>query len=137
MKGSELSMKEVIPFLMFQGQAKEALELYTSVIEDSEIISISYYEANEGAQEGTVKSALLRIHTNHYYVNDSPIQHEFTFTPSFSFFITANNTIEQHELFNQLKRGGAILMPLDTYGFSRSFGWCVDRFGVSWQISVE
>ena len=25
-------------------------------------------------------------------------------------------------------------MPLDNYGFSARFGWCSDRFGVSWQL---
>lgn len=26
-------------------------------------------------------------------------------------------------------------MPPDNYGFSRRFGWCSDRFGVSWQLN--
>ena len=38
------------------------------------------------------------------------------------------------ELFGELSTGGAVLMPLDDYGFSPRFGWCTDRYGVSWQI---
>jgi len=28
-------------------------------------------------------------------------------------------------------------MPLDQYPFSRKFGWLSDKFGVSWQLSLE
>jgi len=28
------------------------------------------------------------------------------------------------------------MMPVDNYGFSRQFGWCKDRFGLSWQINL-
>ena len=39
-------MEKVTPFLMFQdGNAEEALNYYTSIIEDSEIKSISRYGA--------------------------------------------------------------------------------------------
>jgi uncharacterized glyoxalase superfamily protein PhnB len=32
--------------------------------------------------------------------------------------------------------GGKVLMPLAAYPFSRKFGWLLDRFGVSWQLSL-
>ncbi len=38
-------------------------------------------------------------------------------------------------LFTALSDGGAQLMPLGEYGFSRRFGWVNDRYGVSWQLN--
>ena len=39
--------------------------------------------------------------------------------------------------FNQLSAGGAVLMPLDNYGFSTKFAWVNDRLGVSWQLNLQ
>jgi predicted 3-demethylubiquinone-9 3-methyltransferase (glyoxalase superfamily) len=30
----------------------------------------------------------------------------------------------------------SVLMPLDDYSFSKKFGWVVDKFGVSWQLTL-
>ncbi len=35
-----------------------------------------------------------------------------------------------------LSQGGKTLMPLDNYGFSQSYSWVLDRFGVSWQLNL-
>jgi predicted 3-demethylubiquinone-9 3-methyltransferase (glyoxalase superfamily) len=67
---------------------------------------------------------------------DSYIKHQFTFTPSFSIFITCNTEEELENLYEKLGEGGQELMPLNDYGFSKKFGWVNDRFGVSWQLNL-
>ncbi len=59
----------------------------------------------------------------------------FTFTPSISLFVECKSEVELDEAFNRLAEGGAVLMPLNNYGFSKKFGWLNDRFGVSWQLN--
>src|SRR5690606_3494749 len=56
---SRLTMTKVTPFLMFQdGNAEEAMNYYTSLLEDSEITSIVRYGADvPGGDEGTVMQA--------------------------------------------------------------------------------
>ena len=44
---------------------------------------------------------------------------------------------ELDRMFAALSEGGQTLMPLGNYGFSKKFGWCNDRFGVSWQITLD
>lgn len=81
-------MKSVKPFLMFQGGvAEEAMNFYTSLIEDSEITSIVRYGANEGGDEGTVMQATFTLKGQEFMCIDSNLKHEFNFTPSFSIFI--------------------------------------------------
>jgi predicted 3-demethylubiquinone-9 3-methyltransferase (glyoxalase superfamily) len=123
------------PFLMFQGQAKDALALYRQAFLDYEEVFVR--EHPEGEMAGQVAMARIRIGGLEIRVNDSPPVHAFTFTPSTSFFIDCDDEAHLRRLAEMLGEGGGVLMPIDTYGFSRLFTWVADRFGVSWQLVLE
>ncbi len=130
-------MEKVTPFLMFQdGKAEEAMEYYTSLIEDSEIKSITRYGAEGPGEEGTVVQAVFSLKGQDFMCIDSHVNHEFTFTPSFSIYLTCDTEKEIDELYNKMIRNGTALMPINNYGFSEKFGWLVDQFGVSWQLNL-
>ncbi|ASN06297.1 VOC family protein [Virgibacillus necropolis] len=130
-------MEKVTPFLMFQdGNAEEAMNYYTSSIEDSEIKSITRYGANEAGEEGKVFHAIFSLKGQEYMCIDSHVKHDFSFTPSFSIYVTCDSEEELNNLYEKLLMDGEALMPLDDYGFSKKFGWVNDRFGVSWQLNL-
>jgi predicted 3-demethylubiquinone-9 3-methyltransferase (glyoxalase superfamily) len=129
-------MAKVTPFLMFQGNAEEAMNFYTSLIEGSAITSIQRYGPNEAGQEGSLMQATFTLKDQEFMCIDSPVKHEFTFTPSFSIYITCDTEAEIERLYEKLSDGGGVLMPLGDYSFSKKFGWVVDRFGVSWQLNL-
>lgn len=130
-------MSKVTPFLMFQdANAEEAMNYYTSLIKDSEIKSIVRYGANEAGEEGTVMLATFSLKGQEFMCIDSNIKHQFTFTPSFSIYVTCDTEEEINDLYQKLMDGGQALMPIGCYGFSKKFGWLNDRFGVSWQLNV-
>ena len=62
-------------------------------------------------------------------VDNSPVKHAFTFTPSISLFVDCESEAEQEAAFSRLSDGGGILMPLGSYGFSTRFGWVCTRYG--------
>ena len=126
----------VQPFLMFQGSAEEALTFYTALIPDSRIEAISRYGRGEAGPEGTVMEARFTLAGQSVICIDSPVQHDYTFTPSFSFFVLCSDDVEIRRLASALLHGGEALMPLDNYGFSKLFAWVKDRFGVAWQLSL-
>ena len=121
---------------MFEGRAEEAMTFYTSLFKQSAIVSITRYGKDEGGAEGTVKQAVFSLNGQEYMCIDSPGKHDFTFTPSISLFVTSDVEDEIDELFNKLSIDGKTFMPLSAYPFSKKFGWCADRFGVSWQLSL-
>jgi predicted 3-demethylubiquinone-9 3-methyltransferase (glyoxalase superfamily) len=130
-------MEKVTPFLMFQeGKAEEAMNFYTSLIEDSTITNIIRYGANESGDEGTVMQATFTLKGQEFMCIDSNIKHQFSFTPSFSIFVTCNTEEEIDNLYQKLNEGGQALMPIGDYGFSKKFGWLNDRYGVSWQLNL-
>ena len=130
-------MEKVTPFLMFQdGKAEEAMNHYISIIDDSEITSIVRYEANETGDEGTVMQATFSLKGQEFMCIDSNVKYQFSFTPSFSIFVTCDTEEKLDNLYEKLIIDGQALMPLGDYGFSKKFGWLNDRFGVSWQLNL-
>ncbi|MGE7879244.1 VOC family protein [Peribacillus muralis] len=128
--------KKVTPFLMFQGNAEEAMNDYTAMIEESEITSITRYGANQPGTEGSVMQATFTLKNQEFMCIDSNAEHQFTFTPSFSIFLTCDSEEEIDRLYSGLADGGQVLMPLGDYSFSKKFGWIADKYGVSWQLTL-
>lgn len=124
------------PFLMFEGRAEEAMNLYVSLFPESRIDSINKYGPNEPGPEGTVQLATFTLAGQTVMCIDSPAKHAFTFTPSFSFFVDLETNEELERIAAILGKDGAVMMPLDNYGFSKRFTWLSDRYGVSWQLNL-
>jgi predicted 3-demethylubiquinone-9 3-methyltransferase (glyoxalase superfamily) len=121
---------------MFEGVAEEAMKLYVSLFAGSRINQIERYGPGEHGAEGTVKVATFTLAGREFICIDSPVKHAFTFTPSVSVFVDCENQGELESVFAQLSEGGFVLMPLDNYGFSQTFGWLQDRYGLSWQLNL-
>ena len=130
-------MQKFTTFLMFDGKAEIAMNLYTSLFKQSAILNLTRYGKNETGAEGTVQHATFTLNGQEFMCIDSNAQHAFTFTPSISLYVRCESEEEIDRVFAALAQDGQILMPLDQYPFSKKFGWLSDRFGVSWQLSLE
>lgn len=128
--------QKVHPFLMFFGTAEEAMDYYTSIFDDSEIISISRNGANEVGEEGKVLLATFSIKGQEIKCIDSSIKHDFTFTPAISLYVSCDTEEEITHVYELLSQDGSVLMPLSVYPFSNKFGWVMDKYGVSWQLNL-
>lgn len=126
----------ITPFLMFEGQAEEAIEFYVSLFPDSEIVRIERYGADGPGEEGTVYQAVFTLDGKEFMAIDSPGEHPFTFTPSLSLMVQLDSREEVAELFEKLSEDGQVMMPLSSYPFSEKYAWLNDRFGVSWQLML-
>lgn len=127
----------VTPFLMFEGKAEEAMNLYVSAIPDSEVIDIKHYGPEGPGAEGSIMIARFALAGQRVFCIDSSVKHAFTFTPANSLFVTCASEAELDRIAGVLADGGGWLMPIGNYGFSRKFGWFNDRYGVSWQLNWE
>jgi predicted 3-demethylubiquinone-9 3-methyltransferase (glyoxalase superfamily) len=130
-------MTTATPFLMFQGGvAQMAMDLYIATFPNSRIVHAVRYAAGEPGPVGTIKVATFSLCGREFMCSDSPVRHNFAFTPSSSTFVECDSVEELERVFGILADGGKVHMPLDNYGFSRRFGWVDDRFGVSWQLNL-
>ena len=134
-------MKSATPFLLFvgeqHGKAAEAVRFYTSLFDDSELLSIDYFGPGEMEPEGSVKNARFSLNGTEIMAMESALAHAFTFTPAISLFVECESEEEISAAYGALADGGQALMPLSNYGFSKRFGWIQDRYGVSWQLNLQ
>lgn len=130
------SNPQVTPFLMFEGRAEEAMSFYVSLFDDSKVESIARYGPEGPGKQGSVIHATFSLGGQRIMCIDSPVKHAFTFTPATSLHVTCASEEEIDRRFARLSEGGAVLMPLGEYPFSRKYAWLQDRFGVSWQLTL-
>jgi predicted 3-demethylubiquinone-9 3-methyltransferase (glyoxalase superfamily) len=128
--------RQIAPFLMFTGDAEQAMTFYTSLFDDGHVVDVVRFGAGGPGAEGTVQLGRFSLAGQEFLCTDSPPVHDFSFTPSFSIWVETESEEELERLFAALGVGGTSLMPLGDYGFSRRFGWLNDRFGVSWQLNL-
>jgi predicted 3-demethylubiquinone-9 3-methyltransferase (glyoxalase superfamily) len=135
--GTIPSNTKIRPFLMFEGKAEEAMNFYVSLFPDARISDLVRYGPGESGVEGSVVKAVFTVAGQTLLCSDSAVHHDFTFTPSISFFVTCESEEEIRRLAAALSEAGKTFMPLGHYGFSRQFAWVSDRYGVSWQLTLD
>lgn len=129
-------MTSISTFLMFEGRAEEAMNFYRSVFPAAEVRSLTRHGEAAGEMKGRVMLAEMTLAGHSLMFSDSYVKHGFSFTPSISLFVTFTDETELRDAFAQLSQDGSVMMPVENYGFSQLFGWCSDRFGVSWQLNL-
>ena len=132
-----MSNTTVTPFLMFDGQAEAAMNFYTSLFDNAEILNVVRYEEGQPGKAGTIMNALFSLNGSHFMCLDSNVEHDFTFTPAISLFVATDTVAEIDKLYNALSKDGKIFMELNSYGFSDKYAWLEDRFGVCWQLFLN
>jgi predicted 3-demethylubiquinone-9 3-methyltransferase (glyoxalase superfamily) len=120
---------DVLTHLMFQdGRAREAVDLYVGLVPGSAVDRV--------VDAGGSATIDFTLGGRPFIAFDSPVRHDFDFTPSMSIFVRCDSDDEVGAIFEPLAAGGEVKMPVGDYGFSSCFGWVVDRYGVSWQIGT-
>lgn len=109
-------MQKIVPFLWFNGQAEEAMNLYVLVFPNSKVGTVT----RQGDQVFSVEFELDGV--SFYGLNGGPM---FSFTPAISMFVPCQTQAEIDRLWQALLAGG---------GRESQCGWLQDRFGLSWQI---
>ncbi|HZG66669.1 MAG TPA: VOC family protein [Herpetosiphonaceae bacterium] len=128
-------MQTIIPHLWYDKEAKEAAEFYTTLFPDSTITNVTTLHDTPSGDCDIVSFTLW----GHAFqaISAGPL---FKFNPSISFMVNfdpSHDTEAQTRIdavWARLVDGGTVLMPLDTYPFSKRYGWVQDKYGLSWQL---
>lgn len=126
----------VLPYLMYEGRAEEAMRFYVSVFPGAKVLEILRYGKGAAGAEGTVSRAKFTVGGQTIMCADSTVRDAFSFSPASSLFVECTSRERMRVLVERLSEGGKVFMPLDDYGFSKLFAWVADKFGVSWQLNM-
>lgn len=122
-------MQKITPHLWFDKEAKEAAELYISLFPNSKITNVTVLHDTPSGDCDLVSFELCG--QPFMSISAGPL---FKFNPSVSFQIQCATVEEVDAFWQKLSPGGAVLMELGEYPFSKRYGWLSDKYGVSWQI---
>jgi predicted 3-demethylubiquinone-9 3-methyltransferase (glyoxalase superfamily) len=115
-------MTTITPYLWFDHNAEEAIELYSSLFDDAKTTSFARYPDGTPLA-GTLMNAEFELAGQRFIaLNGGP---HFAFTEAVSFFVSVETQAEVDRLWNALVADG---------GSESRCGWLKDRFGLSWQI---
>ncbi|MBV8845743.1 MAG: VOC family protein [Bryobacterales bacterium] len=122
-------MQNITPHLWFDKQAREAAELYVSLIPGSKLKKVTTLT---GTPSGDCDLVSFELSGQPFMaISAGPL---FKFNPSVSFHLKCGTREEVDKIWGALSDGGNILMPLDKYPFSERYGWLQDKYGLSWQV---
>ncbi|HQZ97616.1 MAG TPA: VOC family protein [Pyrinomonadaceae bacterium] len=111
--------QKITTFLMFNDQAEEAMNLYTSVFPNSRIISTM------PTPDGKVAGGSFEISGQRYNCYNAGPHPNFVFSQGISLMIAADTQDEVDHYYDKLSEGGE----------EQACGWLKDKFGVSWQVT--
>ena len=123
-------MKRIVPHLWFDKEAKEAVEFYVSLFDDSRLINSNVLHDTPSGDAETVNFELAGQPFE--AISAGPY---FKLNPSVSLMVACANAEEVDRLWDALSKDGMELMPLGEYPFSRRYSWVQDRYGLSWQLT--
>lgn len=118
----------ILPSFMFGGtnhaNAEEATEAWIALFDDSRRGALRRYEEGGPMEAGTVMFTDFTLRGTWMAAMDSGAFHDFTFTPGVSMIISCRGQEEIDRYWT-----GLSAVPE-----AERCGWCVDRWGVSWQV---
>jgi predicted 3-demethylubiquinone-9 3-methyltransferase (glyoxalase superfamily) len=115
-------MQKISPFLWFDNQAEEAVNLYVSIFKNSKRGNVTRYGDAGPGPKGSVMTASFELEGQQFTaLNGGP---HFKFTEAVSFVVNCETQEEVDELWDKLSEGGQ----------TQQCGWLKDKFGLSWQI---
>jgi PhnB protein len=130
------------PYLFFNGRCEEAIEFYKTAV-GAELQMLLRHKDSPmpppgqlpPGSEQKIMHAAFRVGDTVVMASDGmcdgkPVFNGFTLSIAFA------SEAQVRPVFAKLSDGGNIRMPVEKTFWSPAFGMLVDRFGVSWMVTV-
>jgi PhnB protein len=135
---------QVTPFIMLDGNAKEAIQFYERTLDAKIVFTQTFGEAPENPEQPLSKEAKERLAHSVLKIGEADlfVADAFPDTPNqdgnrVQICITTASIEKSNQFFESLKQEGQVNMPLQKTHFSPAYGVVTDKFGVTFQIFTQ
>ena len=132
---------QLIPYLSFDGQAREAFDFYREVLGGEITFRMTYGESPMAAEmpsgsHDRVMHSALETAGAVLMGADAPAHCERSHAGS-CVSIHLEEPAEAERIFAALSAGGSIEMPIQETFWSKRFGMLTDRYGKPWMVNCK
>jgi PhnB protein len=135
---------KLIPYLVMDGNAREAIDFYQKALNGEILFTQSFGEMPENPEFPLPEEAKERVSHATIKVGETELMLSDTFPGQphksgnqVTICITTDDGERSKQMFDALARDGQVTMPLQKTFFSPAYGSVTDKFGVSFQIFTE
>jgi PhnB protein len=123
-----MSQQRLGPYINFQGRAREAMEFYQKVLGGK----LDVQTANDRVGQARLEADGVLI-----VGSDGHPQYPPTVGDHMAIALSGTDKGRLTKIFNDLAAGGQMKGPLTAQAGGPEVGWLVDKFGISWMVSID
>jgi PhnB protein len=126
------------PYISFAGDAREALEFYTSVFGGTlRLNTFGEFGADDSPESDKIMHGQLENDRGFVLMgSDTPPGMEHNPGDNISVSLSGDDAAALRGYWDRLSDGGTVSMPLEKQMWGDEFGMCTDRFGVPWMVNI-
>lgn len=138
-------MSKMTPYLVFNGETKEAVELYAKAFNAKNVVVSTFGEMPPNPEhpvpeevKNLVMHAFIEFENSKMMFSDTfPGSPQVTKGDNITLAYTSDNEQQLRTIFELFADGGTVTMPLQATFWSKCYGQVTDKFGIAWQLSHE
>lgn len=133
-----MNTSQLAPYLNFNSNCQEAMEFYQSVL-GGELTITTFRELNAPVPsdyEQKVMHSVLKAGSITFFASDCPPGVQAVFGNNMSMSITGHDSDWLKDIFEKLREGGKVKIPLERQVWGDVFGMVLDKFGITWMIDI-
>jgi PhnB protein len=134
----------LIPYLVMNGNAREAIQFYEKALDAQVLFSQSFGEMPENPDFPLPAEAKELISHATMKVGETDLMFSDTFPGQphqsgnqVTICISTDDAEKARKMFDALQQDGQVTMPLQETFFSPAYGSVIDKFGINFQIFTE
>ncbi|MEJ7611628.1 MAG: VOC family protein [Ferruginibacter sp.] len=133
-------MEAIIPYLNFNGNAKEALDFYAGAL-GGEVVQMQTFGGANMAQDESMKDKILHAVFEagelKFMVSDCPPGVSVKEGDQVSLSLNFPDLESIEKTFAALSGGGTVTMPMQDTFWGARFGMAKDKYGVHWMFNHD